>query len=130
MNCVLASRTPLRIHSGIQVNGGGTWLIRTIFGVSLSLSVLPSYHWPSTEKVAQKNTLYIMRPSTPESPLPPSTLLTYSIARCSEHSGKYHASNIIVDRPMDHTSRWSGAHQNPNAKQWVLLRLENLSVLS
>lgn len=72
----------------------------------------------------------IMIPSTPESPIPPSTPLAYTIAGCSEHSGNYYASNIIIDRPTDPASRWSGAHHVPNVKQWMLLRLENLCVLS
>ncbi|KII92652.1 hypothetical protein PLICRDRAFT_480069 [Plicaturopsis crispa FD-325 SS-3] len=60
---------------------------------------------------------------------PPSTTLLYTIADCSDHSGKYVAQNIMVDAPADQTSRWSGTHQVPSAKQWVLLRLENLSIL-
>ena len=63
-----------------------------------------------------------------EQHIPPSIPLVYTIAGCSEHSGSYEASNILVDRPMDQASRWSGTHQMPN-KQWMLLRLEKLSVL-
>ncbi|KZT10880.1 uncharacterized protein LAESUDRAFT_643350 [Laetiporus sulphureus 93-53] len=55
--------------------------------------------------------------------------LKYSIAGCSEHSGRYIAENILEDKPMDQTSRWSGAHQSPNVTQWVLLRLDDLAVL-
>lgn len=55
--------------------------------------------------------------------------LTYTIAQCSASSGRYVAENILVDNPMDQGSRWSGAHQG-NAKQWILLRLESLAVLS
>jgi muskelin len=65
-----------------------------------------------------------------EQPIPPSIPLVYTIAGCSEHSGRYEASNILVDRPMEQASRWSGAHQMPNAKQWMLLRLEKLTILS
>lgn len=64
-----------------------------------------------------------------EQPMPPSTPLVYTIAGCSEHSGLYEASNILVDRPSDQASRWSGAHQMPNAKQWILLQLETLGIL-
>jgi hypothetical protein len=61
---------------------------------------------------------------------PPSTLLRYSIAGCSEYSGRYDGSHIMVDRPTDQSSRWSGALHMPGVKQWILLRLDELSVLS
>jgi hypothetical protein len=62
--------------------------------------------------------------------VPPPTKLTYTIEGCSEHSGHYVAQNILVDAPTDHFSRWSGIHQVPSVKQWILLKLESLSVLS
>ncbi|KAF8971232.1 Muskelin N-terminus-domain-containing protein [Flammula alnicola] len=63
------------------------------------------------------------RPSTP-----PSVPLTYTIASSTPHSGKYGPENIIVDKPQDQASRWSGAFQG-NANQWIMLRLESLAVL-
>ena len=55
--------------------------------------------------------------------------LTYSIADCSAHSGRYVAENILVDKSGDQSSRWSGAYQG-YAKQWILLQLDNPAVLS
>lgn len=60
---------------------------------------------------------------------PPSVGLAYSIASSSPHSGKYVPQNIIEDKPMDQSSRWSGAFQG-NASQWIMLELESLSILS
>ncbi|CAL1706336.1 unnamed protein product [Somion occarium] len=60
---------------------------------------------------------------------PPTVPITYSIAGCSEHSGKYVAENIRVDKPLDQSSRWSGAYQAGNVKQWMLLKTEELCVL-
>ena len=62
--------------------------------------------------------------------LPLSTSLKYTIAGCSEHSGRYVAENIMVDNPQDQSSRWSGAHQTSVVPQWLLLRLESLAILS
>ena len=64
------------------------------------------------------------------SAVPPTVPLTYSIAQCSEHSGKYVAENIMVDNPQDQSSRWSGAHQTTDAQQWLMLRLDDLAILS
>lgn len=58
-----------------------------------------------------------------------STRLSYSIAGCSDHSHRYVAENILVDSPTDQSSRWSGVHEGPNMKQWLLLRLDELSVV-
>jgi len=60
---------------------------------------------------------------------PSSTRLSYTIAGGSEHSNHYVAENIMVDAPTDPNSRWSGQHENPNVKQWILLRLDALSVV-
>ncbi|KAG1806116.1 uncharacterized protein BJ212DRAFT_1389716 [Suillus subaureus] len=60
--------------------------------------------------------------------MPPAQPMTYAIAGCSEHSGNYVPENILVDTPQDPSSRWSGAQQLPTAKQWILLKLETLSV--
>jgi hypothetical protein len=60
---------------------------------------------------------------------PPSTRLSYTIAGCSEHSNRYVAENIMVDAPTDPNSRWSGQHESPSIKQWILLRLDTLSVI-
>lgn len=62
-------------------------------------------------------------------PQPPVLPLAYSIAGCSEHSGRYVADNILVDHPMDQGSRWSGAYQASNIKQWMLLKLDHLAIL-
>lgn len=58
-----------------------------------------------------------------------SCTLSYSIAGCSDHSHRYIAENILVDSPTDQSSRWSGSHEGPNMKQWLLLRLDELSVV-
>lgn len=60
---------------------------------------------------------------------PQSTRLSYTIAGCSEHSNRYVADNITVDAPTDPNSRWSGQHESPSIKQWILLRLDRLSVI-
>lgn len=36
----------------------------------------------------------------------------------------------MVNNPQDQSSRWSGAYQTTNAKQWMLLRLDTPAVLS
>lgn len=53
--------------------------------------------------------------------------VAYTIAGSSEHSGKYVAENILEDNPEEQSSRWSGAG---NAKQWMLLKTNELCVLS
>jgi hypothetical protein len=68
--------------------------------------------------------------SSSQPTVPPAQVISYSIAECSEHSGNYIPENILVDVPHDQSSRWSGAQQSPAAKQWILLRLETLSVIS
>jgi Muskelin N-terminus len=60
---------------------------------------------------------------------PQPILLSYTIAGCSEHSNRYVAENIMVDAPADVHSRWSGLHEDPSIKQWILLRLDTLSVI-
>ncbi|KZV66904.1 hypothetical protein PENSPDRAFT_74325 [Peniophora sp. CONT] len=55
--------------------------------------------------------------------------VAYSIAGCSEHSSRYVADNILVDNPKDQSSRWSGLHEDPHVKQWLLLRLDNPSII-
>lgn len=60
---------------------------------------------------------------------PSSTRLSYTVAGCSEHSNRYGAENIMVDAPTDPNSRWSGLHENPSIKQWIILRLDTLSVI-
>ncbi|TFK34006.1 Muskelin [Crucibulum laeve] len=61
------------------------------------------------------------------SPEPPSVPLTYSILKATKHSGQYVPDNILVDKPMDSLSRWSG--EGIGTEQWILLRLEAPSVL-
>jgi hypothetical protein len=58
-----------------------------------------------------------------------SSPLSYTIAGCSEHSNRYVAENIMVDSPKDPNSRWSGQHESPSIKQWILLQLDELSVI-
>ncbi|KAG0701286.1 Muskelin N-terminus-domain-containing protein [Suillus ampliporus] len=67
--------------------------------------------------------------SSSQPTMPPAQAMTYSIAGCSEHSGNYVPENIQVDMPQDPSSRWSGAQQLPTAKQWIMLKLETLSVV-
>ena len=55
--------------------------------------------------------------------------LTYAIAGCSEHSSRYVAENILTDSPKDQSSRWSGLHEDPHVKQWLLLRLDSPSII-
>ncbi|KAI0030784.1 Muskelin N-terminus-domain-containing protein [Vararia minispora EC-137] len=61
--------------------------------------------------------------------LPSPETLTFAIAGCSEHSGRYVAENILVNRPHDQTSRWSGLDEDPHIKQWLLLRLDKPAVI-
>lgn len=56
--------------------------------------------------------------------------LTYTIAGGSQHSGRYVAENILVDKPEEQASRWSGNASSAHTEQWLLLRLESLAVLS
>jgi hypothetical protein len=60
---------------------------------------------------------------------PRPTQLSYTIAGCSEHSNRFVAENILVDLPSDPNSRWSGLHENPSIKQWILLRLDTLGII-
>lgn len=57
------------------------------------------------------------------------TQLSYTIAGSSEHSNRFVAENILVDLPSDPNSRWSGLHENPSIKQWILLRLDTLCII-
>lgn len=62
---------------------------------------------------------------------PPSSVpLTYTVAQSTPHSGKYGPEHILADKPSDQASRWSGAYQGNNAKQWILLKLDQMSILS
>jgi hypothetical protein len=60
---------------------------------------------------------------------PASVPVTYGISSSTPHSGKYVPENIMVDKPQDQSSRWSGAFQG-NVDQWIIVRLESLAVLS
>ncbi|KAI0829852.1 Muskelin N-terminus-domain-containing protein [Trametes gibbosa] len=62
-------------------------------------------------------------------PEPDTTIIDYEIAGASEHSGEYVAEHILIDRPRDHSSRWSAACATPNAKQWIRLCMKQLCVL-
>ncbi|THH12462.1 hypothetical protein EW146_g7673 [Bondarzewia mesenterica] len=55
--------------------------------------------------------------------------LTYTIAGASESSHRYVPENVLVNAPDDQSSRWSGVHEGSNVKQWLLLKLESLSVV-
>jgi Muskelin N-terminus len=57
------------------------------------------------------------------------TRLTYTIAGGSDHSHRYAPENILVDMPKDQASRWTGVNEGPSVKQWLLLRLDSLSVV-
>ncbi|KAF9446346.1 hypothetical protein P691DRAFT_733454 [Macrolepiota fuliginosa MF-IS2] len=62
--------------------------------------------------------------------LPPSSVpLSYTVAQSTPHSGKYGPEHILLDKPLDQSSRWSGAQQGNNAKQWILLKLDQMSIL-
>ncbi|KAI0744125.1 Muskelin N-terminus-domain-containing protein [Daedaleopsis nitida] len=67
-----------------------------------------------------------MNDNLPEPDVAP---VEYEIAGSSEHSGAYVPENILVDRPRDQSSRWSGAIATSNTKQWIRLRLKQLCVL-
>ena len=60
---------------------------------------------------------------------PASVPVNYGISSSTPHSGKYVPENIMVDKPQDQSSRWSGAFQG-NVDQWIIVRLESLAVLS
>ncbi|KZT29147.1 hypothetical protein NEOLEDRAFT_1128727 [Neolentinus lepideus HHB14362 ss-1] len=60
---------------------------------------------------------------------PPTAKLVYAIAGGTEHSNRYGPENILLDRPEDASSRWSTAYQTPRVKQFILLRLEYLSII-
>ena len=70
---------------------------------------------------------------------PESLPLRLSIAGCSGFSASYAPDNVLVDRPNDQTSRWSGANtfggpgqsqtsdlvgQGVRERQWILLKLD------
>ncbi|KDN41422.1 hypothetical protein K437DRAFT_279066 [Tilletiaria anomala UBC 951] len=63
----------------------------------------------------------------------PNVPLRYSVAEASSYSGNYHPSNILVDRPHDLTSRWSGASvvsmQSVHTNQYILLQLDRPAVV-
>ncbi|KXN90804.1 Muskelin [Leucoagaricus sp. SymC.cos] len=61
---------------------------------------------------------------------PPSVALHYTVTQSTPHSGKYGPEHILLDKPQDQSSRWSGAYQGNNAKQWILLKLDQMSILT
>jgi len=61
---------------------------------------------------------------------PPSVPLPYTVVKSTPHSGKYGPELILLDKPYDQSSRWSGAYQGNNSKQWILLKLDQMSILS
>ena len=73
---------------------------------------------------------------------PETVSLEYSV-QSSPHSGRYEyilirgidsdslryaAHHIMIDDPMDQSSRWSGAFQG--TRQWLLLELKSPAILS
>ncbi|KAH9942390.1 Muskelin N-terminus-domain-containing protein [Epithele typhae] len=69
-------------------------------------------------------------------PEPDVQTIEYVIAGASgEHSNGYVPENIILDRPRDQNSRWSGtlvttpAHNPAPNKQWIRLKLKQTSIL-
>ncbi|CAE6459716.1 unnamed protein product [Rhizoctonia solani] len=66
-----------------------------------------------------------------DSSLPPSGELKYTIESCSSFTAGYPPENIYTDHPDDPKSRWSTErHADPGIQenQWVMLKLEKLSV--
>ena len=64
---------------------------------------------------------------------PPTVQLGYNVVGCSGNSEKYTAEKILEDNPSDLASRWSSASSfldKPEDKQWVLLRLKKVAILS
>ncbi|KAF8585931.1 hypothetical protein K439DRAFT_1409405 [Ramaria rubella] len=59
----------------------------------------------------------------------PNVELPYRIAKCTGYSGKYVPEHILVDTPMDQTSRWSGAQEPSNSKQWIILEATGSSIV-
>jgi hypothetical protein len=82
-----------------------------------TMSILPSsgssslasssHDLPSTSS----NLFPRLQPFPPPLPdrLPPAEKLTYKIHSCSSYSNTYHPNNILVNRPNDERSRWTGA---------------------
>ncbi|KAF8907826.1 Muskelin N-terminus-domain-containing protein [Gymnopilus junonius] len=70
-----------------------------------------------------------MPPTTQRASMPSVVPLTYTIASSTPHSGNYGPDNIMKDRPLEPSSRWSGAFQGNAHQQWIILRLESLAVL-
>ncbi|KAF8310333.1 uncharacterized protein EI90DRAFT_1241856 [Cantharellus anzutake] len=59
--------------------------------------------------------------------------LTVKGVTASSYSGHFKPENVLVDRPDDHNSRWTGAYHTSTPlqrrKQWLKLELERLSVV-
>lgn len=70
--------------------------------------------------------------------------LRLSVAGSSGHSASYAPENVLVDRPNDQTSRWSGANifagpgqsqasdlvgQGVRERQWILLKLDQPALI-
>ncbi|KAJ3783538.1 Muskelin N-terminus-domain-containing protein [Lentinula aff. detonsa] len=57
-----------------------------------------------------------------------SDVIEYTIHDCSSFSTNFHPENILVDNPSNSKSRWTT--QNSESVHWILLRLNNLSILT
>lgn len=88
------------------------------------------HHPPSPTRTSGLSDVYLYSLMGDYLPEPDMSMVDYGIAGSSEHSGAYVAENILVDRPRDQTSRWSGAIAASNTKQWIRLRLNQICVLS
>ena len=55
--------------------------------------------------------------------------MPYVVVSATPHSGRYRPEHIMVDKPYEQSSRWSGAYPN-GEKQWLLLKLETPGILS
>ncbi|KAJ3712770.1 Muskelin, partial [Lentinula guzmanii] len=56
-----------------------------------------------------------------------SDVIEYTIHDCSSFSTNFHPENILVDNPSNSKSRWTT--QNSEPVHWILLHLNNLSIL-
>ncbi|KAF7996641.1 hypothetical protein HCN44_002287 [Aphidius gifuensis] len=54
-------------------------------------------------------------------------ILRYRIYKCSSYSPTYVPENILVDKPLDQSSRWSS--ENDNHPQYIVLKLDQASIV-
>ncbi|KAG8965709.1 Muskelin 1, intracellular mediator containing kelch motif [Tulasnella sp. 419] len=57
----------------------------------------------------------------------------YTIEACSSHTNQHCPENILVNKPNDLSSRWSGIHHAASEgfqrSQWILLKLDTLAIV-